>query len=368
MARSLAFCATLFGALLSTSFAAPETGADAEKLQASTQRGVEFLKSSQAADGSWTSPAAPGISGLVTYSLLESGASVDDPVVKKALAHLESFVQKDGGIYHPETNHKNYETSIILLALNSANKDGRYNETISRAADFLKGLQWDETESIDEEDGAYGGAGYGSHSRPDLSNTTYLLEALRAAGVSQNDPAFKKAAVFVSRCQNLESKHNRTEFAGKVKDGGFYYTPAAGGSSQAGANPDGGLRSYASMTYAGLKSMIYAGVQPDDPRVKAAQEWIRQFYTIEENPGMGQQGLFYYYQTFAKSLSVMEVDEFVEANGTKHNWRRELVDHLAAVQAENGSWKNEQPRWMEGDANLVTAYALLALRNCRVDQ
>ncbi|MCA9031139.1 MAG: hypothetical protein KDA66_10045, partial [Planctomycetaceae bacterium] len=118
MARSLAFCATLFGALLSTSFAAPETGADAEKLQASTQRGVEFLKSAQAADGSWTSPAAPGISGLVTYSLLESGASVDDPVVKKALAHLESFVQKDGGIYHPETNHKNYETSIILLALN----------------------------------------------------------------------------------------------------------------------------------------------------------------------------------------------------------------------------------------------------------
>ena len=58
------------------------------------------------------------------------------------------------------------------------------------------------------------------------------------------------------------------------------------------------------MTYAGLKSMIYAGVDKDDQRVTAARKWITQFYTIEENPGMGQQGLFYYYQTFAKTLSI----------------------------------------------------------------
>ena len=37
---------------------------------------------------------------------------------------------------------------------------------------------------------------------------------------------------------------------------------------------DGGLRSYASMTYAGLKSMIYAGLDRDDPRVKAALTYI----------------------------------------------------------------------------------------------
>ena len=39
------------------------------------------------------------------------------------------------------------------------------------------------------------------------------------------------------------------------------------------------------MTYAGLKSFLYAGVSKDDPRVKAAVEWVRKHYTVTENPG-----------------------------------------------------------------------------------
>jgi squalene-hopene/tetraprenyl-beta-curcumene cyclase len=169
----------------------------------------------------------------------------------------------------------------------------------------------------------------------------------------------------VSRCQNLESQHNTTEFAAKVNDGGFYYTPAAGGTSQAGPTPNGGLRSYASMTYAGLKSMIHAGLTPDDPRVAAATNWIRQFYTLDENPGMGQQGLFYYYQTFAKALDVAGYDTFEDDKGVVHDWRTELAAHLASLQQENGSWVNDTDRWYEGNPSLVTAYALLALNHCR---
>lgn len=341
-----------------------DIGPDIDALKGSRDRGVAFLKQAQAPDGSWTAPIAPGVSGLITYALLESGVPANDPVLAKALAHLESFIQPDGGIYYKDTKHRNYETSICLLALDAANDDGRYNETIAKAAEFLKGLQWDDAEGTPEENPGFGGAGYGSHQRPDLSNTTFFLEALRAAGVSENDPAFKNALVFVSRCQNLKSEHNQTEFADKVNDGGFYYTPAAGGSSQAGPTPNGGLRSYASMTYAGLKSMIYAGVDPDDPRVAAARNWIRQFYTIEENPGMGQQGLFYYYHTFAKTLAVLKVDQFEEADGTLHDWRKELAEHLFAVQRADGAWVNPTERWYEGDANLVTAYTLLALRYC----
>ena len=60
------------------------------------------------------------------------------------------------------------------------------------------------------------------------------------------------------------------------------------------------------MTYAGLKSMIYAGVGPDDPRVKAAVKWLASSTTaLDENPGMGTAGLYYYYQTFAKALAAM---------------------------------------------------------------
>lgn len=343
---------------------AADVGPDVKQLQESIHRGAAFLKTTQAEDGSWTSPMAPGISGLVTFSLLESGVPVDDPAVAKGLKHLESFIQPDGGIYHPKTSHKNYETAIIVLAFEAANADGRYNETVSKAAEFLKGIQWDQDEGTDEDKPAFGGAGYGSHKRPDLSNTAFMLEALKAAGVSENDEAFKNALVFVSRCQNLTSEHNTTEFPAKVNDGGFYYTPADGGNSQAGNTPNGGLRSYASMTYAGLKSMIYAGVEPDNPRVKAAQSWLSQFYSIKENPGMGQQGLFYYYHTLAKTLAVLKVDQFEEASGEKHDWRKELATHLFSVQQENGSWINPEKRWMESDPNLVTAYTLMALKYC----
>jgi squalene-hopene/tetraprenyl-beta-curcumene cyclase len=171
--------------------------------------------------------------------------------------------------------------------------------------------------------------------------------------------------VFVSRSQNLESEANTTEFASKINDGGFYYTPAAGGASMAGKDEKtGGLRSYGSMTYAGLKSMIYAGVTEKDPRVKAALSWIQKHYTVDANPGLDQQGIYYYYQTFAKALDASGKNEITDADGKAHNWRHELIEQLAKTQGSNGSWVNKAPRWQEGDPNLATAYALMALSYC----
>ena len=134
-----------------------------------------------------------------------------------------------------------------------------------------------------------------------------------------------------------------------------------GGTSQAGPTENGGLRSYASMTYSGLKSMIYAGLDKNDPRAKAAYDWARKHYTLAENPGMGQQGLFYYYQTFAKALDAMEVDQVEDAGGQSHDWRSDLAAELLNRQKPNGSWVNSADRWYEGDPNLVTAYTLMAL-------
>ena len=165
-------------------------------------------------------------------------------------------------------------------------------------------------------------AGYGGeNSRPDLSNTSFLVDALKTDGTAADDEALKKALVFVSRCQNLETEHNTTPFASKNPDGGFYYTPVGDGASMAGKTENGGLRSYGSMTYAGLKSMIYAGLKPDDPRVKAAVKWIQQHYELDNNPGMGTQGLYYYYQAFAKALAALGEDTFQDADGKSHNWR-----------------------------------------------
>ena len=336
-------------------------GPDAAAVSAAKARAVNYLKTVQNDDGSWTSKESVGVTGVITIGLLDAGLPADDPALVKALQFLTGHNQPDGGFYADSSKHRNYETCLTLLALSKANVGGRYDAMIEHAEAFLKQLQWDEGEGLESSDAAYGGAGYGGSSRPDLSNTQFFLEALRAAGVRDDDPAMQKALVFVSRTQNRESEYNTTPFAAKVEDGGFYYTPAAGGSSQAGANADGGLRSYGSMTYAGLKSMIYCGLTDDDPRVKAAADWARQHYTVTENPGLGQQGLYYYYQTFAKALDTLDVAEFKDADGTPHDWRADLSTALLRQQKPNGSWVNEADRWYEGDPNLVTAYALIAL-------
>lgn len=366
--RGLGFLVVLSVGVSVLAADAPLPTAATGQLAKSRSAAIDFLRSSQADDGSWTTPNAPGITGLVTLSLLRSGAPTEDPTVKKGLKFLTDLVQPDGGIYGPKSNHKNYETCLAILVLEAANQDGKYDEMIAGAGKYIRSQQWDEEELKEKgkDDPAYGGAGYGSKSRPDLSNTQFLIEALRAAGAGADDPAMQKALFFVSRCQNLESEHNTTPFAAKVNDGGFYYTPAAGGSSMAddGQTANGGLRSYASMTYAGLKSMLYAGVGPDDPRVKAATSWIRKHYTVAENPGLGQQGLYYYLHTFSKALHVMGQAEFVDDSGKAHDWRSELIDFLGKQQQGNGSWVNSAPRWAEGDPNLATAFALLSLSYC----
>ncbi len=317
------------------------------------ERGVAFLRPRQDAKGGWSTQREPGVTALVVTALLRSGqVAPGDPAVTKALAYLEGFIGPKGGL--SEAPHANYSTSIALIAFQEANVNGRYDRTIKAGQDFLKTMQWDESEGKTRDDAFYGGAGYGgSNSRPDLSNTAFFIEALRETGLPADDPNLKKAIVFVSRCQNLKSEFNDQAWAGKVNDGGFIYTAANGGQSMAGKTADGGLRSYASMTYAGLKSMIYAGLGRDDPRVKAALTYITQHYTLDENPGLGQQGLYYYYHTFAKTMAVLGEPTLIDADGChsrleEPSWSRPWPSGSSPREAGStrptGSWK-ETPTW-----------------------
>jgi len=366
MLAGLVIVAFGWGAALAEEPAATSIGPDPQTYAQVVERGLRYLTvRGQAEDGSFSSQAGTGVTSLVTTALLRHGRSVDDPAVAKALKWLEGHVQSDGGIYTSGSFYRNYETCLAILCFTEANRDGRYDKLIARAEAFIKRLQGGSGEESDPTDYSYGGAGYGKHKRPDLSNTSFFIDALKACGRGPDDEALQRALIFVSRCQNLETQHNTTPFASKNPDGGFYYTCAAGGQSQAGETPTGGLRSYASMTYAGLKSMLYAGVDQDDPRVKAAVEWIRKHYDLRTNPGMGDAGLYYYYHVFAKALDALGKDVIEDAQGRKHDWRRELVEHLAKLQRTDGSWINQNSRWLEGDPNLVTGYALLALDYCR---
>ncbi len=359
-------CAVLFTIPGSVVWAADDNTIDAKAYGQAVDRAVQFLLSKgQASAGSFSAQAGPGVTAVVITGILQHGRSPDDPALAKGLKYLEGLVQADGGVYAKDSFYKNYETSLALMCFVQANRNGRYDKLIKNAEKFLKSEQWDEKMEQDKSSPSYGGAGYGRNKRPDLSNTSFFLDALKAAGDGPDDEAVKKALIFVSRCQNLESEHNTLPFAAKNPDGGFYYTPAGGGVSQAGNLPNGGLRSYGSMTYAGLKSMIYAGVGPDDPRVKAALKWLETHYDLTTNPGMGSSGLYYYYHTFAKALDALGKPEFIDEKGLKHDWRRDLLDELIRRQRPDGSWLNDDKHWMESDPNLVTGYVLLTLAYCQ---
>ena len=337
-------------------------------------KAVNFLRPRQGRDGSWSGDREPGITALVLTAMLRTGlVAPEEPAVTRGLAFLERYIGPKGGL--SEAPHSVYTTSVALMAFYEANRSGRYDRVIRGGQDFLKSSQIDEGEGKSRADLSYGGMGYGGgNSRPDLSNTSFAIEALRDTGLPADDPALRRALIFVSRCQNLKSEFNDQPSAGKVNDGGFVYNPGGGGGEGRGKAArgggsakaaDGGLRSNAGMTYAGLKSMIYAGLTPDDVRVKAAISYIRDHYTLDENPGQGQRGLYYFYQTFAKAMALLGQPTLVDSKGQSHDWRADLVAALAKRQEANGGWVNRDDRFMEGDPHIVTSYGLLALTAAR---
>jgi squalene-hopene/tetraprenyl-beta-curcumene cyclase len=347
---------------------------DAKTWAIVVDRAIAYLKSSQDPNGGWSTSANIGVTGVVTTGLLKTGrVTPDDPIAAKALKYIESLVNPEKGHIagkDPKVQLQNYVTSVNVMALVAANRANKYKAVIGDAVKFLKKLQWDEDQGKSPKDDFFGGAGYDSKSQPDLSNTQYFLDALQAAGVPKDDPALQKAMLFVSRCQNLKSEYNDRPWASKINDGSFIYTPANGGVTKVedDAKADRGLPGYGSMTYAGIKSLIYCGVSKDDMRIKKAFEWIQKNYSLDHNPGMpgtrAEWGLFYYYHTMAKCLDALGVDTVTDAKGVKHNWRADLIAALAKRQQPSGSFANDK-HWMESDPNLVTGYALMALSYCR---
>jgi squalene-hopene/tetraprenyl-beta-curcumene cyclase len=291
------------------------------------------------------------------------------------LAWLLTLQREDGSIHDGKL--ANYITSASILAL-SRGGEGAYEDQIARARAFLQRLQNDEGEGYSEGDLYYGGIGYGSTERPDLSNLQMALEALSESGLEEGDETYAKALRFLQRCQNRsESNDLRIVDGGVViesgNDGGAGYLP---GDSKAGfvELEDGRKvpRSYGSMTYALLKCYVLAGLDKDDPRMKAAFDWCRENYTLDVNPGFqassdpraAYQGLFYYFLTMAQALDGLGAERIVDGSGREHAWRSELSGRLVAMQSKvDGSWINHNsPRWYEGNPVLATAYALLTLR------
>ncbi len=351
---------------------AADAGVEApEPYLRAAEKAVNFILAHQNDDGGFGSfkgrPASTvGVTGLVTAALLESprGLTEDSsPEVAKAIQFIAKNQLPDGSITIPGMGYANYDTSAAVMAL-VRTENPAYKDILKKAEGFIRGIQLDEGEGFDKKNAFHGGVGYTKNPNvSDMSNTGFAIEAMHEMGLDPEDPFFKKAMVFVKRVSNNPEVNDQAwaKDVAPEEFGGSVYRPAADPSrdevdiSKAGKGPTG-WRSYGSMSYHAFKSYIYAGLKKDDPAVKGVLGWIEKNYTVEENPGIGKQGQFYYYRVFAKALEAWGAEEIAG-----HDWARDLADKLVSLQASDGSWQNPADRWHEGDPVLVTAYSLDAL-------
>jgi squalene-hopene/tetraprenyl-beta-curcumene cyclase len=342
------------------------------EIQLAIDKGLRFLKTQQKEDGSWSDadPNHPALTALplVAFQREPSGKYMKEQpeFMRKGYAFIRTKAQPDGGIYTKGLS--NYNTSTALMALLNSG-DPKDEPLLKAAKDFIVGQQAKgmTDPSLD------GGISYGptgtSRQHPDLDNHLVGIEALRAYQAARKNVEgegkqlnWQAAIDFISRSQNLTAT-NKEKWASDdpANKGGFVYFP---GDSKAGVMklPDGrvALRSYGSMSYAGLLSFIYADVKKDDQRVVAALDWLKKNYTLKENPGMERAGLFYYYHLMTKALAAADVKTLETPNG-KVDWASELALKLINTQAGDGSWVNDTARWMEKDPVLVTTYCVLSL-------
>lgn len=468
------------------SAAAVQPSADRQtKADAMIARAEAYLRAQQDAEsGGWSvppkgrgQPTLPAISGLVLNGLLlNPAAAQSDPAVVSGAKFILSFRQSDGGIY--DLMLPSYNTAICLSALARIDTP-EAKAAIKPAQEFLKKQQWGApvtagmskegpfgTESPRDTDPAhpyYGGVGYGRHSRPDMSNLIFAMQAWHDSGIPADDECMQRALVFLARCQMQEvgaggKPINDQAYAKGSTQGGFIYSTgkneqtAGEGETNAGLieeTLDDGtrvsrLRAYGTMSYAGFKGMIYAGLSPSDPRVAAVRRWISENYTLAENPGLGTDGVYYFLLMMARGLdasglNTIEVSRVAPARCTVaitglkdsatdasvraelpalgkaaaivpsrdgapalayfateadalaaveampsdgevrgalavlgepgvRNWRDDLIDQLARLQNDDGSFRSVDDRWMENNPVLITAYSLIALKHAAHDQ
>lgn len=351
-------------------------GPDSRAAEIAIRRAVGFLWDAQDADGGWHSR---------TYGLLRSGQSLTPFVldallqvppdlvplpaekVDRALAFLRRHIGADGAVGCSDPmlqDYPNYATALAAQAFCSAHRPG-WEPSAAALVACLRRQQFTEDGDWTPEDPAYGAWGMGGQPRlppdpgqVDLSMTRHVLEALRAARAADDDPAFVKARAFLRRCQNFDP-HDATA------DGGFFFSPVVLGANKAGHDGQR-YRSYGSATADGILALLAAGASEDDPRVKAAVNWLVTHHPRDGSPpgfegtrtGFAPEGLrFYYAAAAARVLRRFRVAS--TAGGD--DWRAHLVEDWVRDQRPDGSWANATVFMKEDDPLIATALAVTAL-------
>jgi len=345
-----------------------EIVASGDKVLDSIRRGVEYLKVNQETNGEFSRgllDPKPGFTALVVDAIARSPDKYrekDNAWLKQATDAIKTYQRQNGAISTPAFGLDTYTTAVSLLAL-SALENPEHVTAIQRARDYLLSVQYKDDETSE----TFGAPGYTPGGKTSGDLAAYWVEALKEAGVKEGDPAFENAKKFLSRLQNdPETNKFPAKDTELDTDGGFIYRPGESkpedGKGKSGKRMP---RSYGLMSYAGLKSFLYMNVAKDDPRVQSAIRWVRENYTLEENRNIGPDGLYYYFLTMAKALSLYGETVITTADGKQHRWAEELSEKLISLQNNDGSWTNRtSSRWMENDAVMVTGYGIRTLTIC----
>ena len=349
----------LIAAVLAAAFQASSAP---QGIDEAISRGTAFLLAAQAEDGHWSDPHMPALSALPVWALLKSNGPFPTNAVEKGVAFVLSTQRDDGGFYVPKPGRGgsglgNYNTSVCLSAL--------YESGRAPVSAMLKAREYIASTQLTGDDTMAGGFGYDKASRrryADLSNTSYALDAMhRTASLEEMRPGGRRVDVDWDKAMTFVEGLLSQE--GGDKGGAAYNGRTPQGGVETNASGRVHLRAYGSMTYAAVLSMCHANLERSDPRVKEALEYMKRNWTVDENPSMGQQGLYYYYDIMSRALKAAAVDSVAG-----HDWRAELSGKLMSLQSADGSWANSNNRFWEADKVLCTSFAILALDACRKDE
>jgi A-macroglobulin complement component len=373
-----------------------------ERVDQAIDKGVEWLKKQQKAEGSFGESSGPtyapgqayhnkpGITAFSLLALLKSDVPHNDPVISKGLAFLQDYVGKKGNLI------SNYDRGAILMALEAFHEAAvadalkkRGQKTSERVGDFkepkytpsgpmmgfIGGLVKDLMEEQTPAGGWRYGKGFGLVGSPeDISCTQIILLGLKSATRMKApvDPsAIKKALDFVIGSQEKDGPKVERPNDYRSNDRGTY---ASLGNDRArgwayikkGSRPDE-EKTVGSMTCAGIgclivgKSMLGKGALGKkggdtlDQAVYDGFAWLTTHWSVAQNPEFGP-GRHYYHLYGLERVGTLGLYEKVSS----HWWYKEGAEVILKDQKGNGHWDNKDD--IAPSDILDTCYALLFLR------
>jgi squalene-hopene/tetraprenyl-beta-curcumene cyclase len=372
------------------------------KIDAGLAKATLFLLSRQSQDGSWRSDVyspfknGDALTPVVLMALTalpadERPQAAIQKSIEKGFDFLATLIGPEGTIAPPRPGiaYPVYTAAGALLALGDRS-DVKSQQARQAWLSYLRERQLTEGNGWQPGDAFYGGWGYdaelpkkppegvptGPLTEPNLSATVFALAALRAAGVEPPAAEFDKALQFVTRCQNFAADSDAAD--AKFNDGGFFFVQSDVVRNKAGASGKDSqgrerFSSYGSATADGLRSFAAIGLPVDDPRVKAAWQWLAKNFSAEQHPGHYADGrqaerdsVYYYYCHSLAEALVHHPAELTEAESIDRDaWARAIAAALLKRQKPDGSWSNPEVEVREDDPLVATLLAMRALAMCR---